>query len=155
MTQSARINQGDLWSGGVLAGLGVYIILQAKDWDYLTLEGPGPGFFPIWYGVAMVLLSLGLVISRLMRREARGEPVDWSEVARAMAAWTVFAVAVALLKILGFLFAFALLSLYVACVMYRRPLRTGVAIGAIGAAVFYLVFPLGLGVMLPVGVLGF
>jgi hypothetical protein len=44
---------------------------------------------------------------------------------------------------------------FVACVMYRRPLRTGVVTGALGAAIFYAVFALALEVTLPVGVLGF
>jgi hypothetical protein len=39
--------------------------------------------------------------------------------------------------------------------MYRRPLRTGVVTGVLGAAIFYAVFALALEVTLPVGVLGF
>ena len=34
-------------------------------------DGPGPGFFPSWYGVAMVVLSLALIVSRL--RSAHGQ----------------------------------------------------------------------------------
>ena len=60
----AFLKKGDVISGAVLAALGVFIITQALAWDYYTLDGPGPGFFPFWYGVAMVVLSLLLVLQR-------------------------------------------------------------------------------------------
>ena len=52
-------------SGAVLAALGVYIVMQSRAWDYYTVDGPGPGFFRSWYGVAMVVLSLLLVVSAI------------------------------------------------------------------------------------------
>ena len=67
---------GDLWSGLALAALGVYIIVQARQWDYLTPEGPGAGFFPLWYGVAMVALAAVLVVSQLRRRSSGGTAID-------------------------------------------------------------------------------
>ena len=60
--EETAIKTGDIVSGGVLAGLGVFIILEAKGWDYLGPDGPGPGFFPLWYGIALVALSLLLVV---------------------------------------------------------------------------------------------
>lgn len=39
---------GDLWSGLALAALGVYLVAEARQWDYLAPAGPGAGFFPIW-----------------------------------------------------------------------------------------------------------
>ena len=59
---------GDLWSGLALAALGVYIVAEARQWDYLAPEGPGAGFFPLWYGVAMIVLSLALVYQGLSTR---------------------------------------------------------------------------------------
>jgi putative tricarboxylic transport membrane protein len=157
MAESRRINRGDVWSGAVLAALGVYIVVQARQWDYLAPDGPGPGFFPMWYGVALVVLSLAMVVSRLVRSAPSHAhaAVKWDEVWRALAAWAAFATGAALLNVLGFVLVYALLSVFVACVMYRRPLRTGVAAGALGAAIFYVVFALALEVTLPAGILGF
>ena len=59
----AFLQKGDVISGAVLAALGVYIITQARAWDYYTLDGPGPGFFPFWYGVVMLVLSLLLIVN--------------------------------------------------------------------------------------------
>lgn len=157
MADGRRINAGDVWSGALLAALGVYVIGEARHWDYLAPDGPGPGFFPMWYGVALVVLSLGMVLARLVRRDAghaRSE-TNWRSISRALGAWAAFALGAALLKVLGFLLVYALLSMFVACVMYRRPLLTGAIAGAAAAAVFYVLFALALDVTLPTGPFGF
>ena len=85
----AFLKKGDVISGAVLAALGVYIITQARAWDYYTLDGPGPGFFPFWYGVAMVVLSLLLVLNAA-RADTDGDSkvgVDWPATGRAMTVW--------------------------------------------------------------------
>ena len=155
--EDSRTRGGDIVSGAVLAGLGVFIISEARQWDYLGPDGPGAGFFPLWYGIAMVALSLVLIASTLFEKAqaASGQGVKWSEVGRALGTWAALAISIALLKVLGFLVSFALLTLLVVVVMYRRPLVTGLTV-AVGCAVgFYLVFPLALNVSLPVGVFGF
>jgi putative tricarboxylic transport membrane protein len=152
----ARRNNADLISGAVLAGLGLYIVVEARGWDYLTPEGPGPGFFPLWYGAALVALSLVLMASSITRRlRDAGKRVVWPEVARALTVWVGLAVSIALLKVLGFLLSFALLTFFIVSPMYRRPVVHGLAAGVVGAAVFYVLFALALNVSLPVGVLGF
>jgi len=148
-----RMN-GDVLSGLVLAALGVYVIIEARGWNYMSEEGPGPGFFPLWYGIAMVVLSLALVLGSALKPSA-GAPFDWARVGRALLAWASFAGAVALMGPIGFLSSLALLTLFVVAVMYGRPLKVALA-AAVGNAVgFYLVFVLALGLSLPVGPLGF
>ncbi len=146
--------RGDVVSGAVLAALGAYIISEARGWEYSTQEGPGPGFFPMWYGVAMLVLALVLMVKSAMQPDS-GKPVAWSGVARALSVWAVFAIGMGLLKVLGFLLVFALMTLFVVAVMYERPLKVAFA-AAIGNAVgFYLLFGLALRLELPVGPLGF
>jgi putative tricarboxylic transport membrane protein len=158
-----RIEQGNLVSGAVLAGLGVYIVLQARRWEYLGPDGPGPGFFPLWYGVAMIGLAAWLIVKSLARGETaparpRAAPAPKThvgEIGRALAAWAGLAVCVGLLKILGFLLAFALLTFFVTAVMYRRPILSALAVAVGSALAFYLLFPLALNVALPKGLFGF
>jgi putative tricarboxylic transport membrane protein len=155
MTTSRR-NTGDLVSGAVLAGLGLFIIIEARRWDYVAPDGPGPGFFPMWYGIAMLALSLGLVAMALKRRAGgRGEPVNWPEVGRALFAWAALTACLASIKVAGFMLSVGLLTLFIVCVMYRRPLMYGITAGVLTAVGFYLIFPLALNVELPVGVFGF
>ena len=147
---------GDIVSGAVLAGLGVFIIVEARGWEYLGPDGPGPGFFPLWYGVCMVALSVLLAATSLVQRASvPARPENWREVGRALAAWTGLALCVGLLKILGFLLAFGLFTFFLVAVMYRRPLGTAVAVSVGMPVGFYLLFPVALNVALPVGKLGF
>lgn len=147
---------GDIVSGAVLAGLGIFIILEARAWDYLGTDGPGPGFFPLWYGMLMVALALILVVSSVRKSGAvTGPALNWREIGRALSAWLALAICVGLLKVLGFLLAFGLFTFFLVYVMYRRPLMPAIAV-AVGVCLgFYLVFPLALDVGLPIGRFGF
>src|SRR2546430_436013 len=146
---------GDLWSGVALAALGLYIVFQARQWEYLGSDGPGAGFFPLWYGLAILGLSLLLIVSYLRRASARGNAIERTRLGRAFSTGFALAVSVALFKPLGFVISFALLTYFIVAVMYRRPLATAALVPVASAAGFYLVFDRALSVPLPVGVLGF
>ncbi|MDP2240145.1 MAG: tripartite tricarboxylate transporter TctB family protein [Burkholderiales bacterium] len=153
--EGSRFSSGEVVSGAVLAGLGTFIIIEARGWVYVDADGPGPGFFPTWYGIAMVVLSLLLIAGSLRKARAAVQPVKWHEISRALFTWAAFAGSVALLKVLGFMLSFGLLTLFVVAVMYRRPLWTALAV-AVGCSLgFYAVFALALDVGLPVGIFGF
>jgi putative tricarboxylic transport membrane protein len=151
----AEGRRADIASGAVLAGLGIYIIMESRQWSYSSPDGPGPGMFPMWYGIAMLVLSLVLVALALMRKTGPGKPVDWRGIGNALTAWAAFTLGIALLKPLGFVLGFGLLTFFVAAISYKKPLGKSLA-AAVGSALgFYLVFPLALDVPLPVGPLGF
>ena len=139
--------RADFCSGLALGGLGAYIIVTAARWEYLGPDGPGPGFFPLWYGVAMAALSLVLVFSSV--KNPSSDLIDWSGAGRAFSAWGALAASVAALKLAGFLVSFAALSFFIVAVMYRRPLWVAATVAIGGAAGFYLLFPLALDVKLP------
>jgi putative tricarboxylic transport membrane protein len=155
VAQKSWFMKGDVVSGAVLAGLGVYIISEARQWNYTGPEGPGPGFFPLWYGIAMVVLSLGMVVVAAIRPAAAGAKTDWRGIGRAILVWAVFAACTALLKVLGLLTVLALMTLFIVGVMYGKPLKIACAAAAGTTVGFYLVFSLALNVGLPVGPLGF
>jgi len=154
---SGQVNRGDIISGAVLAGLGVFIIVESRNWEYSGIDGPGPGFFPLWYGIAMVALSLLLIAASFLHRteNAKRKPVNWREAGNALLAWLAFALCVGLLKPLGFALSFALLTFFIVAVLYRKPLATAAITAVSCTAGFYLVFPLALKVSLPTGILGF
>jgi putative tricarboxylic transport membrane protein len=133
----------DFWSGLALAALGGYIVFEARAWTYSGPDGPGPGFFPLWYGIAMLVLSAILVLA------SKPASVDWKGTGRALLTWAAFAVSVALLKLAGFIIGFAALTFFIVAVMYRRPLVQAVMVAIGVAAGFWLVFPLALNVALP------
>jgi len=146
-----KASAGDFWSGIALAALGAYIISEARQWDYLTPEGPGAGFFPMWYGIAIVVLAVFLLASNVKFKPR----IRTDQVRRALSLWLALAVTVALFQWLGFVISFALFTFFLAAAIYRRPLALAAATAAGVSAGFYVVFALALGVALPAGVLGF
>lgn len=152
---SAFIRKGDFWSGLMLVALGAYIVREAWNWEYLSVDGPGPGFFPLWYGGAMVVLSFLLVIGAVLKSDpaAKQKRVNWSELGRVFTCWAAFAACIALLNVLGFVVSFALMTWFMVAVMFRKsqPIAVGLAVG--GALCFYALFSVALGVSLPAGFL--
>ena len=146
---------GDFWSGLLLAALGAWIVSQARGWDYMTDEGPGPGFFPMWYGSLMVVLSLVLVARTALKAPTREvqAAMNWKEIARALTCWAAFVACVALMNVLGFAVSFALLTWFIVAYMARRPHGEAAAIAIAGSAVFYGIFSYLLDLSLPAGYL--
>ena len=142
---------GDFWSGIALAALGTYIVGQARSWAYMTEDGPGPGFFPMWYGSLMIALSLVLVVAAVMKRSPAANAVKWGEVRRALVCWVAFVVAVAIMPWAGFIASFALLTWFIIAVMARRPQRIALPLAIGGAILFYVIFDVGLDLTLPHG----
>jgi putative tricarboxylic transport membrane protein len=155
--KTSLLKKGDLVSGAVLAGVGVFIVSEARKWEYLTPEGPGPGFFPIWYGLVLVVLALFLTGRAVWKRGHDGadRALNWGRLGRALTAWAALTACIMSLKVLGFLVAFALLTFFVVHVMYGRSLAFAAGSALAAAAAFYLIFPLALNVALPIGFLGF
>ena len=147
-----RLRSGDLWSGLALAGLGAYILFAARRWDYMTEEGPGAGFFPMWYGGVMLVLSLVLVASALVK-PGRHAQVAWKDVSRALVAWVAFVACIALMPVFGFVISFALLAAFIVKVMCAEKLRTAILVAVIGSAGFYALFEWALDLSLPKGML--
>jgi len=138
-----RHRSPDFWSGLALAALGAYIVAQARGWDYLTDDGPGPGFFPLWYGIAILACSAWLVVF------GKSPNADWRGAGRALATWGAVALSVALIKFIGFALAFGAVAFFIVAVMYRRSPAVAALVALCTVAGFYLVFPLALGVALP------
>jgi putative tricarboxylic transport membrane protein len=148
------VRNGDVISSAVLAALGVYIVMEARHWAYLGDDGPGPAFFPIWYGIAMIVLSLALIAITIANKP-KAETPDWQGIGRALITWAAFAICAVLMSWLGFLIAFALLTFFMITFVFRQPPVTAAVVAVLAAAGFYVVFPLALSVALPTGMFGF
>jgi putative tricarboxylic transport membrane protein len=153
---SQRIDRGNVASSVVLAAVGALIVYQATHWEYLDPSGPGPGFFPIWYGVLLTALSLLLLGISVVRPEAPAPRGGQARgLGRALMVWAAFTLFVALLESLGFVIGFGLFTFFVVFALYRRPFVASLATAAGLSAGFYLFFSLALKVTLPAGPLPF
>ena len=119
--------------------------------SYVSEVGPGPGFFPLWLGIGLVLLASYLMITSVVR--SRHADKDESRLAkgtgRALAGWLALMVAIGLLGRIGFALSFVILTIFLIVALDRRPalLAVGVAIGL--ALAFHLIFVVALDVSLP------
>ena len=146
------LRRGDFWSGLALAALGAYIVVTARGWAYMTEEGPGAGFFPIWYGGIMLVLSLLLAAGAVLKPQEHAA-IAWKDVSRALVAWVAFVACVALMPVLGFAVSFALLAAFIVKVMCGERLRTAILVAVAGAAGFHAIFDWALDLTLPRGIL--
>ena len=151
------LNKSELVTAGLLILLCILIVRSAARWMYLTPDGPGPGFFPLWTGIAIIVLA-AVVALRHIYAVWRGQPVEranWRGSARVFVGWAALAISIALLKPLGFTLSFLLLVFFLVMVIFRRSFVAALSVG-VGAAVgFWLLFVKLLQVQLPAGPLGF
>ena len=150
-------DRGNLVAAGVLAAFGGYIIWGAAKLPYASEVGPGPGFFPMWLGIGLVLFS-GTLMPGAMKtwRTASHENVQWwIPFGRAITGWLALMISVALLGTLGFVLTFVLLTVFLIVALDRRPALLAIAVGIGLAAAFHLLFVLALDVSLPKAVWGF
>jgi putative tricarboxylic transport membrane protein len=148
---------GNLLAGLVLAAFGVYVISVAIKLPYVSEVGPGPGFFPLWLGIGLLLFSCALAFSSLTasRDQAANEARSWTTVRRSLAGWLAVMATAALLGRLGFFVSFVVLTVFLVAVLDRRPLLVALGVGAGLAVAFHLIFVVALDVSLPKAVWGF
>jgi len=150
-------DKGNLISGACLAAFGLYVISVAAKLPYVSEVGPGPGFFPLWLGIGLMIFASYLMLSSVLalKKESPSDSSPWQASGRALAGWFGLMVAIALLGWIGFSVSFVFLTMFLIVALDRRPLllSAGVAIGlAVG---FHFLFVMALDVSLPVGRWGF
>ena len=147
----------DLLAGAVLAAFGVYVIIESTRFDYLSEEGPGPGFLPLWLGVAILALALCLIFISQRSPMAKGLATRqyWSGETRALSAWVALMAAVLLSPLLGFTVCLMLLTVFIIAFLERRSLWSALSV-ALGLGIgFHVIFVVLLGLSLPTSPLGF
>lgn len=151
----ARGFDRDVVPGLALAGLGGYVAWRALGWDLLTEDGPGPGFFPLGYGVLMVALSALLILRAVLRPGPASEGEGWGGHLRALGTWAAFAGAAFLMQWIGFVAGFAILAAFIIVFVFGKSPARGAVVGVAAAGGFWLVFERLMGVGLPAGPWGF
>jgi putative tricarboxylic transport membrane protein len=147
----------ELLSGICLGSFGVYVAFEALKLPYVSEFGPGPGFFPLWIGIGLTLLSLLLIVANLFASTASENSKSQSRTAigRALVGWSGLMLAIGLLHWLGFGLSLALLAAFLVLVLEKRSPWVAISV-AFGLALgFHAIFVLALGLSLPAGPWGF
>jgi putative tricarboxylic transport membrane protein len=147
----------NLISGACLAAFGIYVISAAAKLPYVSEVGPGPGFFPLWIGIGLVLFASALLFASFSRSrsEAKRETQSWKTTARALAGWLAMMVAIALLGRIGFALSFVALTTFLIVFLDRRSPWLALGVGAALAVAFQLIFAVALDISLPPAPWGF
>lgn len=136
----------DIVGGLALTALGVFAAVYAQEYEFGALNRMGPGYFPVALGAIVAVLGLFIAVPAFFRR---GEPihVEWKTFVLVMASLVAFALT---LKILGLVLA-TVLAVVISSLADRQTRWKGRLIIAVGvAATTYLVFIVGLSMVLPV-----
>lgn len=145
-----------------VAGLGLLVFAigysgAALRWyAYGSESGPGPGFLPVWLGVAMAVLAVLLFVGATRSAEAGGAWLPTGKgLARLLVVLGATALFTALMSVVGMILGTALFMVGILRFLEGYPWghTLGIAVGI--AALNYIVFTYWLQVPFPVGVLGF
>lgn len=156
LDQSAtRKRRVDQISALLWLALGIIVIIQSYELDYMAEYGPGPGFLPFWLGVGIIILGVAL----LARAIFSGKGNDDFSFPTRHAAGQMFLVMVGLFGFVflaekvGFLLCIGLLFLFLLIVVERRGWKFSLAIAIISTLTFWIIFELELQLRLPPGLL--
>lgn len=151
------LDRSELAAACALVALGGLIVWGSLQWPYLTKDGPGPAFFPLWIGIAMVGLSVALIAMQVSAaaRAATAEKTSWDGARQGLLGWAALIVATGLLEPAGFVASFVLLSVFLIRVNFQRSWRTAIVVSLASAACFWTLFVKLLEVRLPAGPWGF
>lgn len=136
----------DVLGGLALAALGTFAAVYAQQYEFGDLNRMGAGFFPVTLGVMLAVLGAMIAIPAFFR-SGPAIQVRWKAFALVMASIVAFALT---LKVLGLILA-TMLTVVLASLADDDTNWKSRAMIAVGVAVItYLVFGLGLSMVLPI-----
>jgi hypothetical protein len=148
----------DQWSGLVLLILAGFICCGSILLPYGNIHNPGPGFFPLWLGIILGGLSIGLLLQAARQKEGARvlgdilpEKVRWHKVLWVLIALVLYG---CLMNIFGFLIVTFFLMAFLLRFIEPQPWRSVIGWTLVGSLGSYLVFEVWMKLRLPKGFLG-
>ena len=148
----------DQWSGLVLLILAGFICCGSILLPYGNIHNPGPGFFPLWLGIILGALSIGLLLQSARRKEGArvlgdilAERVRWQKVLWVLIALVLYG---CLMNIFGFLIVTLFLMAFLLRFIEPQPWKSVIGWTLVGSLGCYLVFEVWMKLRLPKGFLG-
>jgi len=145
-----RIRNVDICVSALLTLFGAYITYQGLDYGYLDASVPGPGFFPLWIGLALMVSSAANLV-RVLRRADLLAGIETAEIVRVALSTVALAAFVWLGGVIGMIAAAFLLMLAIGFIFGPASTRFRIGLVAVSAsmtAVLYCVFGIALAVPL-------
>ena len=137
---------------------GIFICWEARGLDVGRVVKPGPGFFPFWLGLALIIVSLALLshfgrkkIDPSISSQDLWKGLHWEKVLYSSVAVLLYAL---FLETLGYLLATVLLIFFFFRVIEPQKWVVVILGSVITSFITYFLFKVWLQVQLPAGLWG-
>jgi drug/metabolite transporter (DMT)-like permease len=154
----AFIKKADQWSGLVLLVIAGFICWGALSLSYGHIHNPGPGFYPLWLGIILGVMAMGLILKATRQkkgakvlRDILAEKVRWEKVLFVLMALILYG---CLMNFLGYLIVTFLLMAFLLRFIEPHPWKSVIGWTLVGSVGSYLVFEVWMKLRLPKGFLG-
>ncbi len=152
------MKKADQWSGLVLLVIAGFICWGALSLSYGHIHNPGPGFYPLWLGIILGAMAMGLILKATWQKEGAkvlrdilAEKVRWEKVFFVLMALILYGY---LMNFLGYLIVTFLLMAFLLRFIEPHPWKSVIGWTLIGSVGSYLVFEVWMKLRLPKGFLG-
>lgn len=135
--------------------LGIYVVVEGKALQIFAANGnPGPGFMPFIIGLLITFVgALILATTFSAKTDTRSLTINWADIRDMSIIGGSSLVAIVLTPFLGIVVSLGLMSGALAALMGERRIYILLGLVIILPAFLYLLFGVGLGVPLPMGIL--
>jgi hypothetical protein len=140
-------SRNDLASGAIFVAFGAYFALEAMRYEFGTPFRMGPGFMPIVLGGVLIALGIAVVAKGIGKPdEDAPAPWPWRGIALVLGTIVFFA---ATIRGLGFI-PVVLISAFATALSSRRNNLLSALVISVGLTLLcYLIFVVGLGMLVP------
>ena len=139
----------------VIAG---FICWGALSLSYGHIHNPGPGIYPLWLGIILGVMAMGLILKATRQkkgakvlRDILAEKVRWEKVLFVLMALILYG---CLMNFLGYLIVTFLLMAFLLRFIEPHPWKSVIGWTLVGSVGSYLVFEVWMKLRLPKGFLG-
>ncbi len=143
----------DVGSALFLMALGAFMAWQAQKLSLGTPRMPGPGFFPFWLSILLLLVALVILWQGIKGKpgETKGS-LKWGRVILALGAIFIYAL---VLEQIGYLICTFVLMTFLLIMMGKKAWWFAPSVSAVITLASYVLFKVWLEVLLPRGLIGF
>lgn len=135
---------------------GIYVIIEALKFDYMTGGTPGPGFLPLWLGLGISSLATISFIKTFTRFESLlCNPFDSSDLRTLLIVIGSCVIVVVITPLTGLLFALSVMVGGIARLLGTKSWKKVFGLGLLTPVLLFLIFDVILGVPLPKSIFGF
>jgi hypothetical protein len=137
----------------IITGLGIVIIITSLSYGLGTFRRPGPGLYPFFVGLSIVIFSMVILISEL-RPQTRPALFNRGDVKTLLFMIVASCLWILMIPLLGYVIVTLLVTYGFCKIMRLEGLWKPLSISAGTALFIYLLFDYWLYIDLPKGILG-